>query len=250
MGRAVGVWPSADVAPPPPASDEVGAGTLERLAAAPRFNRWMYQRLAPWIGDAVIEVGSGIGNLSQFLATRPRVVLTDTEAAYRAYLERRFGDRPNVRVRPLTLPAVPEDLRADPFDSVVCLNVLEHIDQDRDALSGMRGLVRPGGTVVLLVPALPALYGELDRALGHHRRYTAGTLRRLFDETGLTMHHLEYFNLAGMPGWWFVGRVLRRRMIPSGSLRLYDRLVPLFRLERYLPWRVGQSLIAIGVRAP
>lgn len=233
---------------PLPTTDQVGAGTLERLATAPRFNRWMYDRLARWIDGAVIEVGSGIGNLSQFLVTRPRVVLTDTEPAYRAYLEKRFRDREHVRVRSLTLPEIPPELREEPFDSVVCLNVLEHIDRDREALGAMRDLVRPAGTVVLLVPAVPALYGELDRALGHYRRYTPSMLRRLFDAAGLGLRHLEYFNLAGMPGWWFVGRVLRRSMIPTGSLRLYNALVPLFRLERYVPWRTGQSLIAIGVR--
>jgi SAM-dependent methyltransferase len=238
--------------PPPalPAADQVGATTLERLAVAPRFNRWMYDRLARWIGESVIEVGAGIGNLSQFLVWRRRVVLTDTEPAYRAYLEGRFRDRPHVQVRPLTLPAVPDDLREDPFDSVVCLNVLEHIERDREALAGMRDLARPGGTVVLLVPAFPALFGELDRALGHFRRYTTATLRRLFGEAGLTLRHLEYFNLAGMPGWWFVGRVLRRNMIPAGSLWVYDMLVPIFRLERHVPWRAGQSLIAIGERTP
>lgn len=233
-----------------PAADQVGAGTLERLAEAPRFNRWMYSRLAPWIGESVLEVGSGIGNLSQFLVHRRRVVLTDTEPAYRAYLERRFRSAPHVQVRSLTLPAIPDDLRQDPFDSVVCLNVLEHIEQDGAALEGMRGLLRPGGTAVLLVPAVPGLYGELDRALGHFRRYTKDTLRAVFSRAGMPLRHLEYFNLAGMPGWWFVGRVLRRGMIPSASLRAYDALVPVFRLERFLPWRIGQSLIAIGVRTP
>jgi SAM-dependent methyltransferase len=231
-----------------PAADQVGATTLERLAVAPRFNRWMYERLDGWIGASVLEVGSGIGNLSQFLVNRRRVVLTDTEPAYRTYLERRFRDAPHVRVRSLTLPEIPDDFRNDPFDSVACLNVLEHIERDAEALAAMRDLVRPGGTVVLLVPAGPALYGELDRALGHFRRYTPATLRLVFDQAGLAVRHLEYFNLAGMPGWWFVGRVLRRGLIPAASLRLYDALVPLFRLEQFLPWRTGQSLIAIGVR--
>jgi SAM-dependent methyltransferase len=235
---------------PRPAADQVGAATLERLAVAPRFNRWMYDRLAPWVGETVLEVGSGIGNLSQFLMGRRRLVLTDTEPAYRTYLERRFGDRSNVVVRSLTLPDIPPDLTADPFDSVVCLNVLEHIERDEAALDAMRRLLRPGGTLVLLVPALPVLLGELDRALGHWRRYTPDLLRSRFAAAGLAMRHLEYFNMAGIPGWWFVGRVLRRSLIPAGSLRIYDALVPVFRLERLLPRRIGQSLIAIGERAP
>ncbi|MDH4043016.1 MAG: class I SAM-dependent methyltransferase [Gemmatimonadota bacterium] len=233
---------------PLPSADQVGAATLERLAEAPRFNRWMYDRLAPWIGDAVIEVGSGIGNLSQFLVDRDRVVLTDTEPAYRAHLEQRFGDRAQVQIRSLTLPDAPPDLQAEPFDTVVGLNVLEHIEGDVDALAAMRAMLRPGGAVVLLVPAVPALYGELDRALGHHRRYTPALLRGCFASAGLTMRHMEYFNLAGMPGWWWVGRVLQRSVIPVGGLRWYDALVPLFKFERFLPWRWGQSLIAIGVR--
>ena len=86
----------------------------------------------------------------------------------------------------------------------------------------------------------------MDRALGHHRRYTRAGLASLLEPAGFSVAHIEYFNLAGVPGWWFAGRVLKREMIPAGSLKLYDALVPLFRLERLLPWRVGQSLIAIG----
>jgi hypothetical protein len=99
---------------------------------------------------------------------------------------------------------------------------------------------------VLLVPALRFLYGTLDRALGHYRRYTGRELETKLQAAGLRPTHIEYFNLAGMPGWWFAGRVFRRTVIPAGPLRLYDMLVPLFRLERLLPWRLGQSLIAIG----
>jgi hypothetical protein len=100
----------------------------------------------------------------------------------------------------------------------------------------------------MLVPALGAIY-KMDRALGHFRRYERGALADLFRAAGYKVAHIEYFNLAGVPGWWFAGRVLRREVIPAGSLKLYDALVPLFRLERLLPWRVGQSLIAIGEAA-
>ena len=117
---------------------------------------------------------------------------------------------------------------------------------DGGSLVAIRGMLAPAGRLVLLVPALPALYGTMDRALGHHRRYTRAGLASLLERAGFTVAHIEYFNLAGVPGWWFAGRVLKREMIPAGSLKLYDALVPLFRLERLLPWRVGQSLIAIG----
>ncbi|MGH7605889.1 MAG: class I SAM-dependent methyltransferase [Gemmatimonadales bacterium] len=239
------------MAPPPDVpADPTGAATLERLARATRFNRWMFDRIRPWIGRRVLEVGAGLGNLSAFLLDRERVVLTDTDPGYLERLRQRFGAHPNVTIARLELPRVHDGLAAERFDTIICLNVLEHIADDHASLVQMRRLLRPGregaGRLVLLVPALRALYGTLDEALGHYRRYGRADLTAKLRAAGFAPHHLEYFNLAGMPGWWLVGRVLRRRLIPAASLAWYDALVPLFRLERLLPWRVGQSLIAIG----
>jgi SAM-dependent methyltransferase len=234
---------------PAEAADHVGAATLERMATAPRYNRWMFDRLRPWVGRRVLEIGAGIGNLSGFLVDQAhidRVVLTDTEPYYLGRLRERFADRPQVVVAQLRLPAVDPRLAADRLDTVVCLNVLEHIENDGASLRAMRDLLVPGGRLVLLVPALAALYGTLDEALGHFRRYVPEELSAKLRAAGFRVRHVEYFNLAGVPGWWLTGRVLRRRLIPSGALRWYEALVPLFRLERLLPWRVGQSLIAIG----
>jgi SAM-dependent methyltransferase len=230
----------------PSPRDHVGAATLERLAAAPNYNRWMFDRLRPWIGQHVLEVGSGIGNLSVFLQDRERVVLTDTEPWYLDRLRQRFGGRAHIAVQRLYLPVLDGALAAERFDTVICLNVLEHVEDDRTSLTVMRRLLTPGGRLVLLVPALAALYGTLDRALGHCRRYGRGDVTAKLREAGLRPQHVEYFNLAGIPGWWLTGRVLRRSLIPTASLRWFDALVPLFRLERLLPWRIGQSLIAIG----
>ncbi len=230
-------------------ADPVGAATLERMAVAPRYNRWMFERLRPWVGRRVLEIGAGIGNMSAFLMDQAgidRVVLTDTEPFYLRRLRERFAGRPHVSVAELRLPAVDPRHVAERLDTIVCLNVLEHIDDDRASLSALRTLLRPGGRVVLLVPALRALYGTLDRALGHVRRYVPDELSGKLRTAGFGVIHVEYFNLAGVPGWWLAGRVLRRRLIPTGALRWYDALVPLFRLERFLPWRIGQSLIAIG----
>src|SRR5205085_4741805 len=230
-------------------ADQVGAAPLERMAAAPRFNRWMFERLRPWIGRRVLEVGAGIGNISAFVVDHAgveRVVLTDTEPFYLNRLRERFAGRPQVAVAALRLPARDPRLAAERLDTVVCLNVLEHIEQDGAALRAVRDLLQPAGRLVLLVPSLRALYGTLDEALGHFRRYVPDELRAKLSGAGFRVRHVEYFNLAGVPGWWLTGRVLRRRLIPTGALRWYEALVPLFRLERLLPWRIGQSLIAIG----
>jgi SAM-dependent methyltransferase len=232
--------------PPAEPVDLVGAATLERMAAAPRYNRWMYDRLRPWVGRRVLEIGAGIGNMSAFLIDRDRVVLTDTEPYYLDRLRARYASHPHVTVAELRLPTADARLVAERLDTVVCLNVLEHIEDDRASLSAMHDLLTPRGRLILLVPSLRALYGSLDEALGHFRRYVPGELATKLGEAGFRVRHLEYFNLAGVPGWWFTGRVLRRRLIPGGALRWYDALVPLFRLERFLPWRIGQSLIAIG----
>jgi SAM-dependent methyltransferase len=211
----------------------------------------MFDRLRPWVGTRVLEIGSGIGNLSALLVeSEPqRLVLTDTREEYLETLRHRFAAHPHVSIERLYLPNEHGALAGQRFDTIICLNVLEHVDDDSGSLAAIRGMLAPRGRLVLLVPALPALFGSMDRALGHHRRYGRRALAGVLQRTGYTVSHIEYFNLAGVPGWWFVGRVLRRPMIPTASLQLYDALVPLFRLERLLPWRIGQSLIAIGEAA-
>ncbi|HWZ27957.1 MAG TPA: class I SAM-dependent methyltransferase [Gemmatimonadales bacterium] len=232
----------------PAHEDPVGAATLERLAQAPRYNSWMFERVRPWVGEAVLEIGAGIGNLSAFLVDRRRVTLTDTSQTYLDALRERFAGRPNITVSRLFLPtADPADFDT-PYDTVICLNVLEHVEDDARSLRAILTLLKPGGRLVLLVPALPALFGTLDTALGHHRRYGRRDLQHRLEDAGYRVEHTEYFNLGGIPGWWLTGRVLRRTLIPQASLRLFDALVPLFRCERFLPWRLGQSLIAVGAR--
>ena len=214
-----------------------------------RYNRWMFDRLHPWVGRRVLEIGSGIGNLSAFLVDRERLVLTDTREEYLSRLRQRFAGHSNIAVARLYLPDDDRAVAGQRFDTIICLNVLEHVDDDISALQAIRRLLAPAGRLVLLVPALPALDGTIDRALGHHRRYPRAGLAGLLAATGFKLAHIEYYNLAGIPGWWWAGRVLRSETIPGGSLKLYDALVPLFRLERFIPWRVGQSLIAIGEAA-
>ena len=214
-----------------------------------RYNAWMFDRIRAWIGSRVLEIGSGIGNLSAFLVDRERLVLTDTREEYLARLRTRFANHSNISVVHLYLPHDDRAVAGQRFDTIICLNVLEHVEDDITSLAAVRKPLEPKGRLVLLVPALPALYGSIDRALGHHRRYTRADLIAKLERAGFRLVHIEYFNLAGIPGWWWAGRVLQRQTIPAGSLKLYDTLVPVFRLERLIPWRVGQSLIAVGEAA-
>ncbi|MGH7562257.1 MAG: class I SAM-dependent methyltransferase [Gemmatimonadales bacterium] len=233
-----------------PPRDASGAQILEIMAEAPRFNAWMYDTIAPWIGRRVLEVGAGIGNMSAEILRggAEHLVLTDLDPFYRERLAARFAGNSRMRIDSLELPdaSARERFAADRLDTVVALNVVEHIERDVEAVRTMGEVVGPGGRVVVLVPALQSLYGEMDRELGHYRRYGRRSLARVFALAGLRIERLFWFNRAGIAGWWFNGKVRGVKTIPVDQLRRFDVLVPIFRLERYLPLPFGQSLIAVG----
>lgn len=237
---------SESVAP----SDRAGAETLEIMSAAPQYNAWMFQVIAPYIGRRVLEVGSGIGNMSAYLldAGAEHLVLTDMDPWYRGQLAERFAGRSNVRIDELMLPDETAAARfaADRLDTIVALNVVEHIENDVGALATMRTMLAPGGRIVILVPALQAIYGEIDRELGHFRRYGKARLASVFAKAGFAVDHLFWWNRVGVAGWWFNGRVRKVSRIPLDQLKRFDRLVPILKMERLLPLPFGQSLIAVG----
>ena len=231
-------------------ADEAGAETLEIMQAAPQYNRWQYDRVAPYLGRRICEVGSGIGNMSTLLlgGTPDLLVLTDTDSYYRDALRHRFDSRPDVVVEELTLPdrSAGARFRRYGLDTVVALNVIEHIAEDLEAVRCMGNMLRPRGRAVILVPALQSLFGSLDRELGHQRRYTRKTLTGLMHEAGFRVERTFYFNLVGTFGWWVNARLRKASRIPVAQLRYFDNLVPVLRLEDRIPLPFGQSVIAIG----
>jgi SAM-dependent methyltransferase len=227
-----------------------GPEILHSLAAAPKFNRWMADTIAPYVGKRVLEIGSGIGNLTRMLAPRRACyVASDIDSEHLARLKTRFQHRPNLRVAhcDLTDPADFEPL-AGCMDTVVCLNVLEHVEDDRAALRNIHRSLSAGGRAIILVPHDQRIYGTLDKALGHFRRYTHEELRSRMEESGFRVDRILEFNRISRPAWHFSGRVLNRETLGYWQLKLFDRTVWLWRsLDSLLPWP-PTSIIVIGVK--
>jgi SAM-dependent methyltransferase len=240
--------PDRELAPRDPA----GAETLEILRAAPRYNAWQFRRISSYLGRRICEIGSGIGNMSGLLRQRDPelLLLTDTDPFYRGLLARKYQRDPAVAVEALTLPDAAAAARLGHYrvDTVVALNVIEHIADDVGAIQSVAQMLPRGGRAVILVPALPVLYGSLDRQLGHARRYTRDSLARLMIDGGLRLQTLFFFNMLGALGWWYYARIRQIPQIPLRELRLFNSLVPVLRLEDMVPRPFGQSLIAVGVR--
>jgi glycosyltransferase involved in cell wall biosynthesis len=227
--------------------NDAGYTTLRRVEVLRRYNGFLWDLIQPFVGRRVLEVGAGTGLLTRFLASRERVLVSELDAEYVELLRRTFADQPNVEVRPLDLARLAEDgIPPRSFDTVVCSNVLEHIEDDGKALAAMQEVLEPGGRVVLVVPALQALYGSIDRALHHHRRYSRADLIGKLERAGLSVEHVSYFNMVGVPGWFLNARVLKRRSVPGVQARINDRLVPWLRLERRFGPPLGMSLLAVA----
>ncbi len=227
--------------------DEASAA-LWRVEGLHRYTEFLWDLIRPWVGSRVLEVGAGTGAITRYLATREHLLATDADPEYVALLRRTFEANPKVDVRLVDPAALAQDsLLPASFDTVVCANLLGHVADDEAVLRAMRAMLAPGGRVVLVVPALHGLYGSIDRAIGHHRRYARDELAAKLRASGLAVEQLRYFNLLGAPGWFLNSRVLRRRQVPGLQARLHDRLVPLLRLEeRWKQAPFGMSLLAVG----
>lgn len=221
---------------------------LDSFASAPNFNRWMADTIRPWVGRRVLEIGAGMGNLTrQFVGGRKRYVATDFDREHLVRLRTRLSGRPRLEIGELDLTC-PEDHSAfeGQMDTVICLNVLEHIEDDLAALRNIRSVLEDGGRAIILVPCGQSIYNSLDEELGHFRRYSEEQLRERMTAAGFDVETILRFNRASRPGWWLDGTILKRRTISRLQLRNFDRLVWLVRrLDAYLPWQ-QTSIIGIG----
>lgn len=225
-----------------------GRGLLNNLTGTPQYLSWMARLLRPYVGDKVLEVGAGIGNITGRLMGRTLCyVAGETDPLYLHALKNRFLRTPNVTVQALD-PAVPKDFSClqGAFDTVLCLNLLEYLDEPGATIAALHGTLEDGGVLLVLAPQNPRLHGTIDRTLGHKRRFLAEEIKGALEERGFRVERLHHLNKIGAPAWWVYGRVLRRKYINKVTLKLFDKTVWLWRrVDGLLPWR-GLSLVVVA----
>lgn len=229
--------------------DEYGSHMLVELEHTRRFNVWMGDTLRPYIGDRVLEIGAGIATLTNQFIPRELYVASDINPNYLHYLRSFSLSKPYMRVMKIDA-SKPGDFCGleEHFDTVLMVNVLEHVPDEQQALKNLWSVLEPGGRVVILVPAHPALYGTLDEALEHRERYVADGLRRSLTNAGFHVEKIFDFNRVAVPGWWLNGKLLRRKKFSRVQLKGLDTAMPILRrIDHLWPWR-GLSLIGIGVK--
>jgi SAM-dependent methyltransferase len=227
---------------------------LEALAGAPRYRDWIFSMASPYLRSRVLEVGAGSGTMFECLTGREHAVALEIDPGLVAELVRRLDARPDVTIvaGSVTDPAVVDELRALRIDSAMSFNVLEHIEDDMAALRAVASVLDPGGSLALLVPAFPSIFGAMDRGVGHVRRYRRRELVDKMESAGFSVAEARYVNMPGYLAWFVNGRVLRSSS-PAGGPRLvslYDKtVIPMTRLlEKAVDPPFGQSLFVAGTK--
>ena len=227
------------------AADVYGSQILGRLNRAPRFTKWMADVIRPYVGEKVLEIGAGTGNLTLQLVPRKLYWASDVNPLYLTYLENIARNRPYLQIGYTDAQAAESYPRNQKFDTVICLNVVEHLADDVAALQNIREVLKHDGRAIILVPCGPWLMGTLDEVLGHHRRYTRNQLSELAAKVGFRLETMLEFNRIGVIAWWINGKLLRRRTFGFWQIKVLNFLTPLFRvLDKFLPLP-PLSLIAV-----
>lgn len=233
--------------------DQEGLETLEVVADADKFNAWMYHTILPFSKGNILEIGSGIGNISNyFLQNNFDISLSDLRDNYCQILKDNYGSYPNLKQvvkMDIIDPNFDENHKSllGTFDTVYALNIVEHVKDDQLAIENCKKLLTKGGHLIILVPAYQALYNSFDTELEHYRRYTQKSLDQLFDINDITIIHRQYYNFVGIFGWWFSGNLLKKKTIPGGQMKLYNTLVPIIKLmDKIVLHKAGLSVITVG----
>jgi 2-polyprenyl-3-methyl-5-hydroxy-6-metoxy-1,4-benzoquinol methylase len=228
--------------------DFEGEETLRAISEAGNFNEWMYDSIKEFCTGNILEIGSGIGNISAFfIREKAKIQLSDIRKQYRSYLVKVFPENEvhNIDIVAKDFAQRHRNLLVQ-FDTVFSLNVVEHVEDDKAAIANMAKLLKPGGRLVILVPAYQCLFNHFDFALDHFRRYTRSSLIKAFPAE-LKPVKSWYFNFAGIFGWFLVGNLARKKAIPRSNMRLYNLFTTIFRVvDKLIFHKAGLSVIVVA----
>jgi 2-polyprenyl-3-methyl-5-hydroxy-6-metoxy-1,4-benzoquinol methylase len=223
------------------------------ISASSRFNEWMYKRIKTGLREKmgnILEVGSGLGTISEKLirdmGPSSHITLTDISVRYVQLLSIKYSSFKNVSVSRMDLNTGEDysKIGYEKYDSIIAINVLEHVRDDQLALREIYKMLKTGGILVILVPCNKFLYNVIDKGLGHFRRYTKKELCSKINETSFTILCMHYFNTVGMVGWYLNGNLLKKAGISPTASKWFDRLVPLLDcFDRVTSNMTGLSLI-------
>ena len=221
---------------------------LKELEQAKHYSAWVLQMIAPHISGRILEVGAGRGTYSTYFAEHGHLTALEPSEVNSVALRERLKDYPDASVITAELAGT---AAPGSYDTVVLLNVLEHIPDDHQALGDIYEALAPGGKMVLWVPAFESLYGKFDQEIGHYRRYRHNQLLALVHKVGFQKVSAKYTNMPGFFAWWLVVRVLGRAPTSGRLAVTYDRyLIPVIsRVERFVRPPIGQSLLVVAQRS-
>lgn len=232
--------------------DKKGYDSLKVVGAANKFNQWMFETIAPFAKGDILEIGSGIGNISEFfIANNYNITLSDIDAFYLEILKTKFRSNSNVKgILSIDLQSAFFEQQyghlMEKFDCIFYLNVLEHLENDRVAIQNSRFMLKPGGRLIVLVPAYSFLYSRMDKALNHYRRYTKKSMSNLLSNQKMEVINSFYFNALGI-GAWYYGKVRRLETVPKKEMSTFNTIVPFAKLlDKIVLQRLGLSVISIA----
>ncbi len=225
----------------------IGVQTLEVLEGAENYNKWIASRIKPYLKSPTLEIGAGTGNISEHMLNLKELVLTDIDSMLIDSLTKKFAKNKNIKVELFNAASNLSKVKSR-FKSIYGVNVLEHIDNDEKALRNLYGLLENSGKLVLLVPAKRIAYNELDRSLGHYRRYEKEELREKMKNAGFKVEELEFFNMAGLLSWIVRNYISKNHgQLEKSQVKSFNWVVPMLKAiepKKGLPF--GISLIVVA----
>lgn len=219
--------------------------TLETMSQALWYNRWTLKKFEHVLKGDILEIGCGIGNFTTSLTEYGTVWAFDNNKTHLALCKKKVGKRVHIGVGDIENHSY--FFKRKTFDTIVCMNVLEHIKDDNAALKNMHKLLKKNGILVLLVPIHPWLFGTIDAALGHYRRYKTQDVQQQLVNAGFSISFVRTLNFIGTLGWWIAGHVRKHTIVSEGNIDRFNKIAPfVLPFEDLVEPPIGTSVLVIA----